>query len=119
VSRNKYIIVYTREGKLKLTWSEWWKFDGSKLHREDDLPAVEYPSGIKHWYKNGKKHRETGPAVVWPDGDRSYFLEGEFFYTEKNFYKKLREADKLPLSLALTHEEEWVRERAKRRLESE
>jgi hypothetical protein len=35
-----------------------------KLHREDG-PAVEYADGSKKWYLNGKLHREGGPAVEY------------------------------------------------------
>ena len=35
-----------------------------ELHRENDLPAVEYQNGSKSWYKNGVLHRENGPAMI-------------------------------------------------------
>jgi hypothetical protein len=34
-----------------------------KLHRERDLPAIEWKNGTKFWYKNGEYHR---------DGDKEY-----------------------------------------------
>jgi len=51
---------------------EAWRKDG-KLHREDGPALVErYPDGtvIEQWYRNGKLHREDGPAWVrrYPDG---------------------------------------------------
>ena len=27
--------------------------------------VVIYPNGTKRWYKNGKRHREDGPAQEW------------------------------------------------------
>jgi hypothetical protein len=50
----------------------WFK-DG-KYHREDG-PAVEYADGSKDWYKNGNLHREDGPAVEYPGGKKYWFLK--------------------------------------------
>ena len=51
-----------------------WYLNG-KLHREDG-PAVEYSDGIKHWYLNGKLHREDGPAVGFWSGNKHWYLNG-------------------------------------------
>ena len=32
--------------------------------------------GKKVWYKNGKYHRENGPAIEYIDGDNYWFLNG-------------------------------------------
>jgi len=40
-----------------------------------------YPRGSKHWYLNGKQHREDGPAVEYSDGDKSWWLDDKC-YTE-------------------------------------
>jgi hypothetical protein len=53
---------------------EWYK-DG-KLHRENG-PAVESPDGYKQWYKEGKRHRENGPAIEWADGRKKWFKNGQ------------------------------------------
>ena len=44
-----------------------------KLHREDG-PAVEYANGDKLYYLNGKCHREDGPAIERANGDKAYYL---------------------------------------------
>ena len=52
-----------------------WRLYG-KLHR-DDGPAVEWPNGDKHWYRHGKLHRLDGHAVE--HGTISigwYFIDG-------------------------------------------
>ena len=42
---------------------EWWV--NGKLHRDGDLPAIEWGDGDKSWWVRGKLHREGGlPAVV-------------------------------------------------------
>jgi hypothetical protein len=43
--------------------TEWRNKEG-KYHREDG-PAREWPAqGAKAWYRNGKLHREEGPAMA-------------------------------------------------------
>ena len=51
-----------------------WYRDG-KLHREDG-PAIEYVNGTKLWYRDGKCHREDGPAIEWANGDKYWYLKG-------------------------------------------
>ena len=52
-----------------------WYLNG-KLHREDG-PAVEWEDGDKWWYLNGKRHREDGPAFENSKGDKVWFLKGK------------------------------------------
>lgn len=33
-------------------------------------------SGNYFWFKNGKRHREDGPAVIWKEGDVGWRLDG-------------------------------------------
>ena len=49
---------------------EWFK--NGKLHREDG-PAVVYSDGTEKWFKEGKLHREDGPAVVYPGGTKLWY----------------------------------------------
>ena len=46
------------------------------LHREDG-PAIEWATGTKQWYINGKRHREDGPAVEWAGGTKSWCINGK------------------------------------------
>ena len=34
-------------------------------------------NGSKIWYLNGKKHRENGPAIIYPDGIKFWYKYGE------------------------------------------
>ncbi len=52
-----------------------WHRDG-KLHREDG-PAIEGPDGYKAWWRDGRLHREDGPAVEDPDGYKVWYREGK------------------------------------------
>jgi len=49
-----------------------WYLNG-KFHREDG-PAIEHADGYKAWYLNDKCHREDGPAVERANGDKLWFL---------------------------------------------
>ena len=49
----------------------WYR--NGKLHREDG-PARELYSGTKMWYQNGERHRENGPAYEGINGDQSWYI---------------------------------------------
>ena len=49
------------DGTIKYTFA-----DGT-LHREDG-PAVIHPDGDKYWYQYGKLHRDDGPAIEYSNG---------------------------------------------------
>lgn len=51
-----------------------WMKNG-KVHREDG-PAIEHQSGYAAWYFEGRKHRLDGPAIIWSDGSHEWFLNG-------------------------------------------
>ena len=55
--------------------SKHWYLNG-KRHREDG-PACEWANGTKYWYLNGKVHRESGPAIEYVGGSKYWFLNGE------------------------------------------
>ena len=46
------------------------------LHREDG-PAIEYDSGEKAWYVDGKLHRTDGPAVTTAEGRKEWWTNGK------------------------------------------
>jgi hypothetical protein len=47
--------------------------------------------GDKRWYKNGKLHRDDGPAIEWANGDKSWYKNGKLYMREgfgtKHWYK--------------------------------
>lgn len=51
--------------------NKWWIKDG-KFHREDG-PAKEYADGTKEWFIEGKRHREDGPAIEYADGRKVWY----------------------------------------------
>ena len=46
-----------------------------ELHREDG-PAVLCPNGDKEYWVNGKRHRKGGPAIEKANGDKYYYING-------------------------------------------
>jgi len=65
-----YIVkVYPNGNRL-------WCNEKNQLHREDG-PAVEFTSGTKEWFINGKRHREDDPAVEWVNGDKEWYIKGK------------------------------------------
>ena len=57
--------------------SKRWYVNGL-LHRDNDLPAIEYLNGDKYWFVNGKRHRDNDlPAIECLDGYKRWFLNGK------------------------------------------
>jgi len=70
-------IVRTVDQSGTITYTK----DG-KLHREDG-PAVIYYDGSQCWYKDGKCHRKNGPAVIYSDGSLFWFKYGKEIKTSR------------------------------------
>jgi hypothetical protein len=55
---------------------EWYV--NEKLHRENNLPAIENADGIKAWCVNGKLHRDNDlPAIECSNGDKYWYADGK------------------------------------------
>ena len=61
--------------KIQEDGTKFWYRDG-KLHREDG-PAIERADGSKEWFRNGNRHRENGPAIEYADGTKFWFRDGK------------------------------------------
>jgi hypothetical protein len=58
--------------KIYLHGTRWWYKNG-KTHRNDG-PAIEFCiDGLRSWWENGKRHRSDGPAVEWANGSRAWY----------------------------------------------
>ena len=54
-----------------------WTDKLGQLHRDDDLPAIDYANGDKEWYFKGKPHRNNDlPSVTTHKGDKMWHLFG-------------------------------------------
>jgi len=70
---------------------KFWYKEG-KWHREDG-PACEYADGAKYWFKEGKCHREDGPAGEYSNGSKFWYLNG-LNYSEAEFNKEIAKKSK-------------------------
>jgi hypothetical protein len=52
-----------------------WRRNG-KLHREDG-PAVVYESGAQEYWLDDKRHCVEGPAIIWANGSQEWWYEGK------------------------------------------
>ena len=97
---------------------KWYK--NGNLHRDYDLPAIEYSSGAKFWYQEGDLHREGDlPAIIYGndikewrqrgllhrDGDLPAFIH----YGTKWWYKngKKHRDYNLPAMESFSGNKEW------------
>jgi hypothetical protein len=48
-----------------------WRVNG-ELHRDNDLPAVEYANGDRAWYTRGEHARKGAPPFVYANGDKRW-----------------------------------------------
>lgn len=86
VTIHKNKTFYTKKGNLHRDGNlpaveyadgrkEYWK--NGKRHRDGDLPAVDCADGTKEWWQNGKLHRDGDlPAIEWADGYKEYWKGG-------------------------------------------
>ncbi len=75
------ITVYYNNVEHKVY--EFFDIDFNRLRRDDDLPAVIFSDGSQHWYKNGKKHRDSVgpdgkdlPAIIGASGSQEWYKNG-------------------------------------------
>ena len=67
---------------------QWWK--NGERHRDGDKPAAIWADGTLVWYKNGLLHRTTGPAVIWPNNEHEYRINGVDVTKEVKSWLKTR-----------------------------
>ncbi len=53
----------------------FWRNSAGDLHREDG-PASVWGDGSKEWWVNGRRHRKDGPAIERANGDKEWWLNG-------------------------------------------
>ena len=65
-----------------------YKNKDGKLHRENG-PAVESINGDKYWYINDQLHRIDGPAIEHADGSKQWYLNGQLHRTDGPAIEKI------------------------------
>ncbi len=68
----------TDEIEKEYTSEEWLDLTGENYSEE--YVYLEFSSGAKFWYKKGKLHRLDGPACIYADGARSFYIEDNYYY---------------------------------------
>ena len=53
-----------------------WTNSKGQRHRKDG-PAIIYEDGSKFWWINGERHREDGPAIEWSYGCKYWVINDE------------------------------------------
>jgi len=83
-----------REDGPAIEWKSGMKewYINGKRHR-DDGPAIESKRGFREWYKHGKRHRVDGPALIWPTMGIEWHIEG-VHYTKEDWFEALTEEQK-------------------------
>ncbi len=87
VEWNKKTVVPTlSDGSYIDSYNNVCYIKNGKLHRENG-PAVECADGTKSWWVNDERHREDGPAVEFAGGSKEWFVDGkQYSYNE---YKRM------------------------------
>jgi hypothetical protein len=49
-----------------------WRIPPNGLMHREDGPAVEWPAGNRYWWQHGLLHRDGGPACERLEGDGPY-----------------------------------------------
>ena len=89
----KEIKDYFTKYKVDQYGIQHWYFNG-KLHRDNDKPAIVGSDRYKVWYLNGKCHREYGPARIWPNESKEWWLYGKY-YTEEKYWIEMKKINSL------------------------
>ena len=56
-----------------------------------------YENGSNHWFLDGKRHREDGPAIEFLSGLKGWFLNG-IEYSEEEYWNQLNPAKELTVT---------------------
>ena len=74
----KYHVYKTKNGEFVTT--DLIKIPWDDLHSpNEETPALISTHGTIQWRFEGKKHRLSGPAVIWPNGGKRFYLNGNSY----------------------------------------
>lgn len=72
-------------GVCKLTNSgNIFHFKNEKRHNESG-PAIIFQDGPKCWYINDVCHREDGPSIEHVDGSKAWYYKGSYYGVNNDF----------------------------------
>ena len=67
-----------------------FKNKDGRLHRKNG-PAVIWDDGDKEWFLNGEHHRADGPALILGKGYKEWFLNGTQYNKMDSVFDEARE----------------------------
>ena len=77
--------------------TKFWKNKKKQFHKLDG-PAIEWLNGEKEWWRSGMRHREDGPAFIFPNGGgvgcKKWYLNGCFYKTKEEYFNALSDEAK-------------------------
>lgn len=79
----KYFVSINANGEF------WFSHPKSDIVHRVFGPSVKWSSGYECWYRDGKLHRDSGPAEIIPNLSVSYWLNG-LQYEKKEYEQILR-----------------------------
>ena len=59
-----------------ITQGDFWELLSAK-EQKNFTGIVDWGNGLQLYYQNGKAHRIDGPAYIGPNGQVSYWIDGE------------------------------------------
>ena len=62
---------------IKGIYGEYWFKHGTNIEHREAGAARICIDGYKSWYQEDKRHREVGPAVIYYNGSKGYWIDGE------------------------------------------
>ena len=76
---SKELLAQYKDGTNteKFNGDLYWRNKNNQMHRDGDKPAYIGRDCNLQWWKNGKLHRFSGPAVIYPSGTREWHWRGE------------------------------------------
>lgn len=81
--RNKQGLIHRIHGPSIVSLNRVTAWSKNGRHHREDGPAL-CGDGHKYWHYEGKYHRKNGPAIVYSDGSEQYWVNG-IKHTEKEF----------------------------------
>lgn len=103
---SEYIILdFTMDG-IKVEIRDGWTIyhKNGKIHR-DDGPAMISPNGDKYWYKDGVVHRDDGPAIIYSNRDIYWYRNGKL---HRGDGPAVMRSDDSPMTMWYGTQEFWV-----------
>jgi len=61
---------------------------------DEELTLIIDGCGTKLWYRKKRLHRKDGPAIIYADGSKSWYLNGVCYETKEKYFDALTDEAK-------------------------